>query len=68
LAHSVYIKQLKQHVCNARGCQTCNLDQFAKVAVNFLKAHPDELHSQGSFLTVAALKAASPCPYKTPRK
>jgi hypothetical protein len=31
--------------------------------MHILKAHSDDLHFQGSVLTVAALKDAFPCPY-----
>jgi len=39
-----------------------HLEQLVKIVVNYLKKHPEDLHFQGSVLTVAALKDAFPCP------
>ena len=38
------------------------VEQLVRTVVNFLKNHPEDLHFQGSVLTMAALKEALPCP------
>ena len=44
-----------------------DLEQLVKIVSVYLKAHPEDLHFNGSVLTVAALKDAFPCPYSTHR-
>jgi hypothetical protein len=39
-----------------------NLERLVNVVVSFLENHPEDLHFQGSDLTVAAFKEAFPCP------
>ena len=43
-------------------------EQLVKNVVNFLRAHPEDLHFHGSFLTLSALKKAYPCDYNTTPK
>ena len=38
-----------------------DLEQLVKIVVKFLKENPQDLHFQGSVLTMAALKEAFPC-------
>ena len=45
--------------------QPTEIEQLVKIVVEFLKAHPEDLHFQGSVLTVSALKEAFPCTHKT---
>jgi len=36
-------------------------EQLVKVVFKFLKSHPEDLHYQGSVITISALKEAFPC-------
>jgi hypothetical protein len=48
--------------------QPAEIERLVKIVVEFLKAHPEDLHFQGSVLTVSALKEAFPCTYNTSQK
>jgi hypothetical protein len=41
--------------------EPANLEQLVKIVVSFLQEHPNDLHFQGSVLTISALKEAFPC-------
>ena len=51
--------------CNA---PPADIEKLVKIVVEFLKAHPEDLHFQGAVLTVSALKEAFPCTYNTSQK
>lgn len=44
------------------GPPPANSEDLIKMVVKFLKTNPQDLHFQGSVLTIAALKEAFPCP------